>query len=207
MRLDLTANPQVRIYQLVKQDGEQTWVQRDWDWAVAKYGPRLGLYPAPAGPAFRLVELREREDFSGCVVKVLDRKGLPFSQIIVCEGWRQGPALNPYLAPTGGLPAELPRHGLAAETNMQGDAGFGWGPGEYYDPLTQPGPHYFWIGDSSSDVLHGIGMLPNTEHAHLEPTFQWLPAEEPEPPQPPATARELVTQALELLEKALEALA
>lgn len=152
---------------------------RDWAWVQARYG-NVKAYAAPPGSAYRIIELREREDFAGCEVRVVD----PLDEDVV-QGWRDGPNLPKVDAPIHGLPPSFPNRGFVEPVKADGRRSFGWGKGEYYDPAHQEGAHYYWIAGQPSDVLTGIGMLYDTEHAHLEPVYQYEWIEEPEPPEPP----------------------
>jgi len=163
--------------------------ERDWAWVRQKYG-NVQVHETPFhadDETYRLVELREKIGPSSCVVRVLDENGEPVHRA-VAQGWQDGDPLPEDMDPLNGLPQGYPNRGNAAFPNEHGDVGFGWGGGEYYDPATQEGAHYYWVCTFYSDVLTGIGMLPNTEHAHLEPVFQRVTEDQPGPepgPEPP----------------------
>lgn len=179
---------------------DKTGVQRDWAWLQAKYG-NVRLYDGSHGDSneyYRLTELREKEGPATCVVSVFDEAGKPIKRA-VAQGWRDGPQLPDDMDPAGGLPAGYPNRGHAAFPNGNGDAGFGWGQGEYYDPTKAEGAHYYWVCTFASDVVTGLGMLPLTEHLHLDPRFQRSTPDaiDPTPDPPSNTALDRIAAALE----------
>ena len=180
----------VRIYD---NEGQE----RDWAWLRERYG-NVRVHETAFhsdNETFKLVELREKIGPASCVVRVLDEHGAPVHRA-VAQGWRDGEQLPDDMDPLNGLPQGYPNKGDAAFPNENGDVGFGWGGGEYYDPATQEGAHYYWVCAFYSDVLTGVGMLMETEHAHMEPVFQRV-VEEPEPgPGPEPSPSEWVRVAI-----------
>lgn len=186
---------------------DKSGTERDWAWVESRYGQGVQVREATSLPAFRLIELREREDFAGCEVRVQDECELPMSGVRVCQGWRDGPELSDLDLPLNELPPLMVNRGFVDTTDDRGRASFGWGRGEYYDPARQQeGAHYYWIGRQMSDVLAGVGMLVGTNHAHLEPLFCFVLAEEDEeePSPPPPTLSSLLGELREAMEDALD---
>jgi len=70
-------------------------------------------------------------------------------------------------------------------TDANGQSGFGMGVGAYYHPdRGETGPHWVYVNTTHpTDIVEGLGMIGKTNHAHLEPTFQFVKGEvEPSPP-------------------------
>jgi len=150
---------------------------RDWAWLKAKYG-NVRIHPVQGvvganDEVYKMIELREKVGPATAIVKLLDEKGETLTGRAIAQGWRDGPQLPDDMDPAGGLPAGYPNKGNAAFPNDNGELGFGWGGGEYYYlDQGQEGAHYYWVCTFHSEVVTGIGMLPGTEHAHLDMVFQ-----------------------------------
>lgn len=123
---------------------------------------------------YRLVELWEKRGPATLIVKVLDGSNDPLNEKPVAFHWPE--------APVGGDPPTTPHANdwyerfVWGKTNANGDVGFGLGTGAYIKfqngkPLG--GPHAVWVRDPDvkSDIVEKLGMLPMTNHDHLEPVF------------------------------------
>lgn len=134
--------------------------ERDWEWVVSKYNlPAITEAPKDKDH-WEVVALHENCRDSSMTVRALQIDGSPALYIPVFFSWPEGRARG--------------------FTNRTGEAGFGMGFGAYYKP-PDIGPHWADVGkDIGSDVVTGLGMLGRRDHWHLEPTFQFVSAEEPE---------------------------
>lgn len=96
------------------------------------------------------------------VAHVEDDEGRPLENVTVVLHWPDAPILPLELRACG-----LDR-GVYGPTNLNGDIGFGLGPGAYYWPPAG-GPHTIWIPTGQdSPCLFGLGMLAATNHEHLD---------------------------------------
>lgn len=111
-----------------------------------------------------LAELRCSIGPSVLVAHAQDADGQPVANATVVLYWPDAPWLPPELQSCA-----LDR-GVYGPTNLNGDIGFGLGPGSYYFPPSG-GPHVMWVAGSPS-CLAGLGMLGGTEHQHLDSTWQ-----------------------------------
>lgn len=165
---------------------DQTGAVRDEAWLYARFGnvERVAS-SAPVGEAvFRLFELREKEGPTALIVKTLDDQGRAMAGVNCIFTWPTADKLPDWNPP----PERWLENGVYGPTNSDGDVGFGMGGGGYYDPKTSQGPHSAWVGRPStySDWVKGLGMLPFTNHIHLDCCFKLTTGDdEPEPPTPP----------------------
>jgi len=166
---------EVRVFDM---DG----VERDWDWAVAKYGValrrRTGV--APGEKVYRLVELREKTGPSTLTTKVVGEDGNPVGEADVAFYWPGAP--DPPDPPTEVYPHDWYANFVHGETNENGDVGFGMGSGAYHG-WGEGGPHAVWVRDPDvpSDICEKLGMLAGTPHDHLDPKLELTTVgEEPE---------------------------
>jgi hypothetical protein len=165
---------------------------RSLDWLRAKYGPFVLYNPPPAdGPArvWRITTLREKCNAPATVVvKTLGLDGANAPGVKVAWYWPAAPAdadAGPAGAPFDGV---TPGHCVAGYANGEGDTGFAMGDGAYYYPdRGERGPHAVWIhgAETRSDLFLGLGMLPGTEHDHIDVEFTLMDdsGEEPEEPE------------------------
>ena len=127
----------------------------------------------PAGSVYyKLVGLHWRDGWCGLTVHVIDDMGEGIEGEQVFQGWRDGSDLPPDTVPVGGQPAGYPHKGDGGFTNAEGDHGFGWGDGEWFDPRVTEGPHWYWRGGENgaySDVVCGFGWW--DDHETIEPIF------------------------------------
>ena len=181
-----------RDFQCTEGDGDMkifdaNGVERDMAWVHEKYGDvqvHITEVVDPDIETFRVAELRERIGPATMTVTLLDESGAPLAGRAVIEGWRDGEEIPEDVLPAGGLPEGYPARGLGVFTDTKGNAEWAWGGGEYYNPAEVEGPHWFYVTSSNSDVVTGLGMLPNTEHAHLDITFRRSTGSEPPGPVP-----------------------
>ena len=126
-------------------------VQRNYGWAVNKYGVRVEQM---GGWGYHSVELRERSGPSSLDVWVYRANGLPAANVRVEFHW----------------PGDM----AVQYTEATGKAGFGYGPGSWiYDPAAG-GPHWLVVNSASScDAVSRLGMLAGTVHDHLDVSFRY----------------------------------
>jgi hypothetical protein len=182
-------------------------------WLVLHYGP-LVVWPAIAGPGWRVTELREDRDVNpGMVARARDVRaavfgveelergglnvaaciivkhlmyGLPVDQLRAAWYWRDAP-FDANGGPVGGLPAGMfPDRCVFGQTNGNGDVGHPMGGGAYYFPPAM-GPHAVWVYGKlvNSDVVYGLGMIGGTNHNHINVVYEWSDDVPPPPPPPP----------------------
>ena len=127
-----------------------------------------------------MVELREIEGPAVYVAEVLDRFGAAWQGRVVGRYYPSAP--NSW--PNGSAPENVPHPAYAAahvvfgQTQSNGKVEFGIGSGDYAGP--GDGVTALWLAEhyAGSDVLEKMGMLPNTNHRTLSPTFRYVPANE-----------------------------
>ena len=165
---------------------------RSMDWLRSKYGPLVIYHPPPTSqPAqtWRITTLREKCNApASLVVKTLDVDGAPAAGIKVAWYWPDAPLdadAGPAGAPFDGV---TPGRAVAGYTNALGDTGFAMGDGAYYRAdLGERGPHATWVhgAETRSDLILGLGMLPLTEHDHIDVEYTLVEenGEEPEEPE------------------------
>ena len=163
--------------------------QQDTTWLTNRFGQVVvNTAFVPEGDlVFRITELREKEGPAALIARVLDENDDPVLKAPVIRFWPGAPELPEWDPP----PERWRSRGVVGRTNAEGDTGFGMGPGDYYDPAQQAGASAIWVGAPSthSDLVSGLGMLPNTNHIHLDVTFQLTAGTEPGPgPTPTPTA-------------------
>ena len=125
------------------------------NWAWEKYG--VWIDRASPGPAYRVVELRERvETWCGNDVTVVNEVGEPMAGVLVRKSWPGGFVEEP--------------------TESNGKKGFGAGDGDCHggEKGTHSGPYSFEIVDViiSSDIGRGLGWICGTNHDHLDIVFR-----------------------------------
>ena len=140
-------------------------------WLTATFGP-VGWERGPDGRA-ELTELHCNIGPSTLVVFVEDVNGDPVEGVTVVRYWPDAPPLPPELA-------TWHDRGVYGPTNAEGSIGFAMGGGDYYW-LPSAGVSAVWVGGApGSDLMHGLGMLGETEHQHLDSVFRlpdgWQPA-------------------------------
>lgn len=182
-------------------------------WLAQKYGA-IDIHIAPAGPAWRLYALCEDADgaapegsrpawwpaplaTAAIVVKTFGPGSDAMPGIPVARYWPDAPALPPGRS-------HWQEQGVIGWTNVNGDAGFGMGPGDFYAPPAQQGATWIWVAELGieSDAVAGLGMLAGTNHSHMNAIFIWDPDDEPPLPPPDDELLDLLTDirtALEIL--------
>lgn len=170
-----------KIYDVLGNEKDAAWLASTWGAVVSESLRREGE------ANFELVELQEKEGPSEFVVTVLDRNGAPWSGRYAMRYYPSAP--NSW--PNGSVPADIPcpsyarAHMVYGPTDKSGIVGFGVGTGDYAGP--GEGVTSIWIGEhyAGTDVVEKLGMMPNTNHRLLCPTFRYVPAEGEEPPPTP----------------------
>lgn len=146
--------------------------ERDWGWLEVGFGAiELERVEVPAGQSqvYRLVKLEVAEGPAVQVVNVLGLDGLPLEGIRVVRSWPEGPEFE-----AGAETAAEGRNtGVSGPTGTEGNLGFGLGTSDRYEPPAA-GTGVVWVADEAgpSDVISGLGLLDETDHQHLNLTFQ-----------------------------------
>lgn len=131
--------------------------------------------------------------------------GSPVTGLRAAWYWPDAPE-DPACGPAGGVPAGMtPGRCVSGLTNAEGLIGHAMGEGAYYWPdQGQIGPHAIWVYGAAmpSDVVLGLGMLPGTNHEHLDAVMRQMrvvpPVPPPEPPpEPPPDPIEAELAAIE----------
>lgn len=164
--------------------------EKSWQWAVDRYGVDLvQAQPYAGAPVYRLIEARQKIGPCGMTIKVVNEEGQPIKGVLLLQGWTDGEQLPEDAAPRispdfWAQPYDKPNRGNGGFTNDAGVFGWGWGPGEQYQPPN--GPHWYWVvagGEKAfTDVVLGLGWLWGTDHDTLDLTF--IKAEGGEEPEP-----------------------
>jgi len=201
----------IKIYDFDHGPGDATvdeaWLRRTFgDVQIRSAVDRFGLQPGDV--YYKLVYLDARLGDANIIINVRDRLGAPVEGAVTLFGWPDAPGHD--LADEG---ASWTETGVPGPTNAEGDCGPGLGTGAYYSPADgERGPHFVWIVDLPSDYVDGLGMLPMTNHAHLNLGYQAVVVgeeeEEEENGESPASGEIKVTiEVGERLAAALEKLA
>ncbi|MGB5932388.1 MAG: hypothetical protein WBH57_04905 [Anaerolineae bacterium] len=124
------------------------------NWAWGKYG--VWIERAPPGPAYRVVELRERVyTWCGNDVTVLNEAGEPMAGVLVRKSW--------------------PGDFVEEPTGSNGKRGFGASKTDCHrgEKGGFSGPFSFQImADIPSDIGRGFGWICGTNHDHMDLLFQ-----------------------------------
>lgn len=127
--------------------------ERDWEWIKDKYNlPEIDR------------ALKELDHWE--VVELRERIGPVAMRICIAGERRIGISLR----------IDWPSGHVIQKTNMEGYTDFVLNA--YYRP-PKTGPYSVYINLAVSDIVDGLGMIGKTNHAHLEPTFQFVKGEEP----------------------------
>jgi hypothetical protein len=183
------------MFDIYDKDG----VKRDAAWLTGKYG-NVRVQQAAPGLAFRLIAIFETEGPSVIKVEVRGESGGPHPTQPVANYYPNNDGID---LSGGGLKTLPYTKALMQRTDAAGVTGFGIANGSYYTP-PDTGAHTLWVlsPSLSSDVVSGIGMLPETEHmGPLHLVFQIKQAGEvpvdPEQPLPDGTVLALLRSALD----------
>jgi hypothetical protein len=162
----------IKIYDFDHGPGDAQTVDEAWlretfgDVQVKSAVTKFGLEPGQR--YYKLVYLDARLGDANVIINVRDRDGQPVQGETVMFGWVDAPAHG-----YAGKPSNWTVTGVPGGTNGNGDVGPGYGTGAYYSPADgERGPHWIWIWDLPSDYVDGLGMLPGTNHAHLNLGYQ-----------------------------------
>ena len=120
------------------------------DWAWNKYG--VWIDRAAPGPAYRVIELREKLGSANIDVWVLNEEGEPMAGVTVRKWWPEGQ--------------------IEQTTDLEGRTGFGMGGGDRHPEGSSGGLSFAVVAGAPSDVGGGFGWLGNTAHDHMEIVFQ-----------------------------------
>jgi len=151
----------------------------------------------------KVVWLDCRVGDTAAMIHVDDEYGKPKEGMVGVMGW---PDAEPH-----GLTAAwnlwTSNGAVGTPTEANGDAGLGsYGPGAYYGPPEERGPHFIWVHSLPSDMVDGLGMLtmhPEVEgnHLHVNVGYQAvIHGEEPQPPPQGDLAEELDTIGQSMIE-------
>ena len=175
---------------------DKNGTEQTWSWIHARFGDAVQVDASTYDPAYRLVELREREGPASIMVRLLDENGSPQSGIEVIRHWPGAEGLPAWDPP----PERWKPNGVHGKTDGNGVIAFGMGGGDFYDPAVTCGVTSIWIARTAygSDCIHGLGMLAATNHIHLEPVFQLVHGEDPVDPEPPEPGTGIAAALLEI---------
>jgi hypothetical protein len=157
----------------------------DWDWVRDTFGD-VQVHPIEekitlqeGDVVYKLVYLDARLGDANIIINVRDEDGNPIQGETVMFGWPDAPAHG-----HPDKPSNWTESGVPGDTNVNGDVGPGLGPGAYYSPADgERGPHWIWVYGLPSDYVDGLGMLPGTNHAHLNLGYRaMVVGEEEQPP-------------------------
>jgi len=137
-------------------------LERDWEWLTTTFGA-VTLDRGTGAAAVTV--LRAIEGPATLVIHVENPEGSPMENVPVVFYWPDADPLPPEQQACG-----LDR-GIVGNTNIDGDVGFGMGPGAYYTP-PGAGPHIVWVAVEGTDCLRGMGMLGRTNHIHLDSVWR-----------------------------------
>lgn len=141
-------------------------IKRDREWVKGKYNlPEINRAPKDKDH-WEVVALHENCRDSSMTVSIVPGYVVPEVDMVpIAFNWRD----------------EKDRvQRVVQTTDANGQTGFGMGGGAYYQPPKQ-GPHWVYVQTAHpTDIVTGLGMLGKRDHWHLEPTFQFVKAEEPE---------------------------
>ena len=152
---------------------DETGKLRTEAWLNTNFGPVSIINPAHDAHQYIITELRARTGPATISVTVRDNTGHPLPNIATVWHWPDAPAL-----PKGGWHDA----GVVGLTNHWGHVGHAMGKGAFYSPPTQ-GPHSIWIlGNHTSQLIQGLGMIAGSQHRHLDITFQDRTGTPPSPP-------------------------
>lgn len=168
---------------------DQEGQERDWDWLITHFGD-VNIERAEVAEGvtqvYRVVKLQDVEGPAVQVVHVVDQSGSPLEGVDVARYWPDAPTLPDWPPPT----SKWRDRGVFGQTNTEGDIGYGMGYGDYYS-LPDDGLSAIWVAATEgqaapSDLVSGLGMLGDTNHRHLNVSFQLQGVEvTPPPPEPP----------------------
>lgn len=157
----------IKIYDFDHGPGSGVTVDEAWlretfgDVQVRSAVDRFGLQAGNV--RYKLVYLDARLGDANIIINVRAQNGQPREGVVTIFGWSDAPKHN--LEDQG---ANWTETGIPGPTNREGDCGPGLGKGAYYSPADgEKGPHWVWIYGLPSDYVDGLGMLPGTNHAHL----------------------------------------
>lgn len=176
---------------IIDQDGQE----QDWDWLVANFGAvrleRAQVSTEEHTAVYRLRRLQDVQGPAAQVVEVLDQEAKPLEGVRVVRHWPGAPDVPSWSPPVSVWHPQ----GVYGLTGADGQLGFGLGADERYS-APEGGPGSIWIADDAgpSDLLSGLGMLENSDHRHLDLTFQLeavSASQEPVPEEPPPLPRPL----------------
>jgi len=156
----------------------------DWDWVRDTFGD-VQVHPIEekitlqeGDVVYKLVYLDARIGDANIIINVRDEDGNPIQGETVMFGWPDAPAHG-----HPDKPSNWTESGVPGDTNVNGDVGPGLGPGAYYSPVDgERGPHWIWVYGLPSDYVDGLGMLPGTNHAHLNLGYRAVVVGEEEQP-------------------------
>jgi len=176
----------MKIYDVLGREQDEAWLAANWGVLVD-----TSLRRDDGEGNFEIVSLREVEGPSQYQIYVERDDGGPYSGITVGRYWPDAQNSWP-----GGVvpenvvcPPEAIAHAIFGFTDAKGFCPFDCGTGDYAGP--GDGVNTFWLPlhYGGSDVIRKMGMLPNTNHRTISPTFKWVPKgsdpEDPEDPEDP----------------------
>jgi len=157
--------------------------EKSLEWALNKYNVKL-VIAAKSRDRWEVVALHEVIGPSSMTVRVNIKDGIGAFAIPVAFWW-PGAWEDENAVECHPTEPKQPRK-IRQITDLNGQTGFGMGGGAYYHPSKgEQGPHAVWVSEYpqyTSDLVDGLGMIGSSNHAHLEPTFQFAGGEIVPPP-------------------------
>lgn len=130
---------------------------------------------------YRVTEVRAQCDYATLKVCVNDENGSPLEGVEVVRYWPGAPALPDFSEFT----KQWTFLGVHGPTSSDGCVGFGMGGGDYYYP-PESGVSSVYVADflGPADFFEGLGMIGETNHCHLDLTYQRIGDEFEPTPEP-----------------------
>lgn len=151
--------------------------RKDLEWLRGKYG-NFRIKPAApgSGPVYKIVKLKEIINAPGSISAFVETaEDTPAVNLAVAWYWPDAPE-DADAGPLGGvLEGMRPGRALTVFTKENGEVAPGIGHGSYYFPQEgQVGLHAYWVhgAQTRSDLIHGLGMVGQTNHSHFQTTFR-----------------------------------
>ena len=203
----------IKVYDFDHSPFDASAPYQDMDWLRSIFGDvrvhdiedQTTLQPGDL--KLKVVWLDCRVGDTAAMIHVDGQDGAPEAGMVGVFGW---PDADPH-----GLTADwdlwTDNGAVGVPTESSGDAGLGsYGPGAYYGPPDERGPHFIWVHTLPSDMVDGLGMLtmhPDVEgnHLHVNVGYQVVvhgEEPEPEPGEIPERLRRIIEDA-EWIEKRL----
>ncbi|MFQ6015853.1 MAG: hypothetical protein ACE5NP_10465 [Anaerolineae bacterium] len=193
--------PALEIVDIEGNEQDSNWLERVWGAQLKRAEDCPDGRFEPGVPLFRIVRIEEKEGPATQMVRVVDADGNPLSGVHVARTWPGVEDFEPHVQPR----SRWYNNGVFGMegTDANGLIGFGMGRGDY---LKGPGTGVssVWIlsGEYFTDILDKLGMMPETNHRTLLPTFRLTEVTPEEPGPAPELPNEAVNILIEFFETA-----